>query len=1116
MPALEWKDNNLTQKEPSEVPDSTVDREKLLPSDIIDNRHQNLADAIKGKFKGAKGASFAVGYLFVSGLRPFLDELKAVSERDGFELRLLIGNSTDLMTVETLAASFQNEDELREVVARTVMFPGREERKKRLEETEKGVEKGISLMPQSRENEELIRVLSELISKEKLKIRVYTKERLHSKAYIFDYLPEIVKVANETGASFVGSSNLSLSGIKSNTELNVQVHGNENHRALKEWFNRLWKEAEPFDSELMEILKKSWALNIVSPFELYYRTLAEIVRKFESEENDPGIRYRFPKLAEFQADAVKRALSILEKYNGVFISDVVGLGKTYIGLTLLKHYTTNKRQSALVFCPASLVRMWEEKCEEYQVDAKVISTGMLSRGNFDINKYRNRSVVLIDESHHFRHPDNIRYQTIAPFCATRKVILLTATPQNKEARDIYNQIKLFHPNDRTELPIDPPNIAKFFRLVEKRERNLRELLRHLLIRRTRSHILQYYAKQDNEFSRKYIEINGKRNYFPERRLETVDYSIDSVYSGVYDRILDGIKEMNYTRYCLGAYVKPDKQGLREYRELNQTSGVLRGLVRSLLFKRFESSVEAFRKTVERMINSHRLFAEGLNRGFVALGEDASRIIKEFNENRDIEDVMWEMKKASERYNIEDFEVDEIKKDLSKDIAVLEELERLVQRISLQDDDKLQNLRKLLRERIGREKVLIFTEYEDTAKYLEKGLEDFRDLAVVTGSTDNQMEVIRRFSPRSNPDFRPLRGRELQIVVATDVLSEGLNLQDCSRVVNYDLHWNHVRLIQRIGRVDRIGSEAEKIFVYNFLPERKLDQNLGLKERLQERIREFNRALGNDSRILEESEEINPEAMYAIYRGDIEEVEKESERNDPANFSDIPELARRYHEMKDRAEGIFSRIEGLPYGIRARDPKKEKGGFAFFKYGDYEMFYLSDEDGRPGPVDMEVALRAIYVSGEGRFYINEPERNTGDFRIYPPIPDRHIEFVKSAQRHFRDFIEKRENYLMREAGMTVEQEYIRNELSALIKEEEDEERKEALREMLQVILRPQGRGVQRELRRLRRNQVTGVELSNAVWGIIREHNLDREREGDEAEEKGEPIRLVTSEAFGGVR
>lgn len=324
-----------------------------------------------------KAARFAVGYFFLSGLESIATGLAGVKE-----LRLLIGNTTNRETLEQLAEGYRR----LELVAETVeaqAYPRRTDARQMAAETASNLRSSIELMDQSDETESLVRVLAPMIEEKRLKVRVYTKGRMHAKAYIFDYGQVFDIFGNplprhEEGIAIVGSSNLTLSGVTHNTELNVIVQGNDNHDQLVQWFEGLWKEAEDFDEALMQEIKQSWALTPVRPYDVYMKTLYTLVRDRVEGTEAADILWddeMTTRLADFQKVAVRQAVQIIKDYGGAFVADVVGLGKSYIGAAIVKHFERTEHARPLIICPAPLVEVWERYNEVYQLNARVLSTG---------------------------------------------------------------------------------------------------------------------------------------------------------------------------------------------------------------------------------------------------------------------------------------------------------------------------------------------------------------------------------------------------------------------------------------------------------------------------------------------------------------------------------------------------------------------------------------------------------------------------------------------------------------------------------------------------------------------------------------------------------------------
>lgn len=349
-------------------------RDETMPThDIIDNRTERLIDHLGQMLGSSERARFAVGCLFLSGLTSVAKRLLNLKE-----LRLLIGNTTNRVTFEMLAEGYRRLDLAAEEVERQA-YPKRTEAGKMAQETAENLRNSVELMDQTDEAQALFAGLIQMIQEKRLKVRVYTKGRLHAKAHICDYgkvfdLPGKDIDRHEKGIAVVGSSNLTLGGLTHNTELNVIVQGNQNHHELVRWFDDLWKEAQEFDETLMVELKESWAAAQVRPYDTYLKTLFALVKdRLEGEEEllwDDDI---FRKLASFQKVALWQSIQMIRDFGGVFVSGVVGLGKSYIGAAIVKHFERTDHARPVIICPAPLKEMWERYNEVYQLNARVLS-----------------------------------------------------------------------------------------------------------------------------------------------------------------------------------------------------------------------------------------------------------------------------------------------------------------------------------------------------------------------------------------------------------------------------------------------------------------------------------------------------------------------------------------------------------------------------------------------------------------------------------------------------------------------------------------------------------------------------------------------------------------------
>jgi superfamily II DNA or RNA helicase len=977
-----------------------------MQHDIIDNRESYLADAVRPLLNESVRAHFAVGYFFLSGFKAIARELEKVTE-----LRLLIGNTSDRATVEQLAEGHASTEAIK-ARQREGEFLNAQQRAKLVAEGEQKIRERLERLDQTDEDQALVEQLLRLISEDRLKVKVYTRNRLHAKAYIFDYPTGRF----ETGIAIVGSSNLSLAGLQDNTELNVVVHGNGNHEQLHEWFKKLWDEAEPFAAELMTELKSSWALDdSVTPYELYLKVLYHLT-KDRLEEPDVPMPADFPPLADFQWAAVKSSIRILRLRHGVFISDVVGLGKSFIAAALLKWLKVRERQRALIICPTPLVRMWRDRfVDRYDLGAEVLSLGMLSQANFafEEERFQNKQIVLLDESHNLRHSDSMRYDRLHQFLHALglPVIMLTATPRNSRARDILNQIRLFNADDKIDLGVEPRSLTKYFKLVEDDERPLPPLLQHFLIRRTRKHIREHWPD---------AKVDGRPVRFPNRVLKTIDYSIEKTYGGFYKRLRDLIEPpdpdkkkkigMTYARYGLHLYVVPDKQNVAPYVDLVRAGQRLHGLMRTLLFKRLESSVVAFRETATRLIERHKIFLHGLDDGVIIAGEKVEDLLKGIEEgDADKADLRAQLEKLAEKYDPADFRSADLRRDVESDLATLQEMAKHVAPITPEKDAKLQRLLKWLDDEplLRTHKVLIFTQYIDTGQYITEQLRAAKvrppeTIEHADSSRDDLQTLVARFAPIANEARAPVKN-PIHVLVATDVLSEGLNLQDAALILNYDLHFNPVRLIQRFGRIDRINSPHKEIYAFNFLPETELERHLGIKTILRARIEDIHQTIGEDAAILEPDEQLNADAMYAIYEGDgkkLESLEDVMEASVDLEVQESEDLMRR---IKRQQPELFARISSLSNAVRtgrqlvAADtaPQKRPAVFFFGQAGDFQRLWLADADGNIVTEDNHSSLTAITCPPDEKRRKLPPGYNTLVTKLKTKFDQQYQEYLAAG-------------------------------------------------------------------------------------------------------------------------
>ena len=752
--------------------------------------------------------------------------------------------------------------------------------------------------------------------------------------------------------------------------------------ALREWFDSLWKDSQEISQALLTELNRSWALARTPPYHVYLKALHELYYT-EVAGGELPLPQRDEELANFQIDAVSRGLAMIEAHGGCYIGDVVGLGKTYIGAELLRQLRVSYPQDGppLILCPAGLRPMWQRFNEQFGLGAEVVSHSMIRAvpdPEFDEElgryvdadpseygvtlqeAYPNRGPVLVDEAHNFRNI-NQRSRGLRDYleAGDHKVILLSATPQNLGAMDIYRQLTLFLDDTNHGLSIEPLNLEEYFRNARRwlayraddenyraeyaawlakgshgpppmnkptppdvPHADIQQVLAPVFIRRRRRDVRELYGDT--------ATVGGNPVRFPDPQLDNVDYRLDEVYAKAgaladLQALLDAHKA---ARYRALDHLTPAAKEKDEYRDLFRAGDRIPRLMRALLFKRLESSIEAFRSTLESLLRSNRNFRQALEDGYVPIGNTATRLLS--GQSFDADEVLEILQQEEDRrqsqgqkrsklvHSTGDFEVAGWLADLDADYAVLGDIRERIKDITPADDDKLQTLRQFLdRPEVASGKVLIFSEAETTVEYLYNQLNPSgQDAAIarLTGGTrDSAQTIIQRFAPRANAASNGRRPRnEIRVLLATDIVSEGQNLQDCARVLNYDLHWNPVRLIQRFGRVDRIGSEHDVIHLHNMWPDTDVDAELELTDRLGNRIQSFHDLIGLDSKLLSEAERLNADAMYRIY------INKQLSEDDDgldevaANQRAVALLQQIQREKPE----LWQTITELPDGIRS--------------------------------------------------------------------------------------------------------------------------------------------------------------------------------------------------------
>lgn len=876
---------------------------------IFDNIDKSLLPALSEALTHSERADFCVGYFNLRGWKQVDKKIDEWSGEDGKACRLLVGMYQPPDAELRHALSVAVDDDL--IDNAKVL-----ELRRRLAEQ---FREQLAIGLPTNDDEAGLRRLARQIRGGKVVVKLYLRHNLHAKLYLLHRSDPI-----NPKIGFVGSSNLTFAGLSAQGELNVDVMDVDACLKLEKWFNERWNDrwCVNISDELATIIEESWARDtLVEPYHVYLKIAQNLAREALhglSEFRIPAIFGN--SLFRFQESAVKIAASHLNKRGGVVIGDVVGLGKSMMAAALAKVFEEDHGTETLIICPKNLVSMWEDYVDKYRLVAKVVPLSQVER-LADLRRYR---VVLIDESHNLRNRDGSRYKAIHSYIASNDslCILLSATPYNKSFIDLSSQLRLFVDEDQ-DIGVRPESMIRKIggetEFVRKHQCPLhslaafeksdeaddwRELMRLYMIRRTRSFIVQNYAETDPASARKYITFSdGRRSYFPTRKPITLKFTInDSDPADPYARayspdVVNIIAALGLPRYGLGNYLAPAPAHPPTPAEQKIIAGLgragtrLMGFCRTNLFKRLESGGPAFLQSIERHILRNMIFLHAIETGqplpigtqdaaLLDVSDEDASLFDEGNADNggDVEsqavidpdrlreraagiyDAYRTTKRGRFKWLSPSLFVAGLAKDLQRDADQLAKVLSLCGVWNEERDTKLAALVVLLKDRHPDEKVLIFTQFADTARYLELALAKagIAGVAAATGQSEDPTRLAWRFSPASNDKVKlAQKDGELRVLIATDVLSEGQNLQDCAIIVNFDLPWAIIRLIQRAGRVDRIGQEANTIRAYSFLPADGVERIIRLRQRVRTRLRENKEVVGSDEAFFEDDDNDNP-------------------------------------------------------------------------------------------------------------------------------------------------------------------------------------------------------------------------------------------------------------------
>ena len=1049
-----------------------------------------LLNKFKGVFEHNKDIEYfdaLVGYFRASGYFRLREHLQNVPK-----IRILVG-----IDVDKIIAKYNSKGLLFQGDANQTLIEFLNEAKEDIQTSEytKDVENGILQFIED-------------ISTKKIEIKAHPSRKLHAKIYIFR--PEQWNEHNQ-GKVITGSSNLTDAGLGgydgSNYEFNVILESFDDVAFATKEFENLWNEGITIlPIEIKKVKEDTYLNDNFTPFEVYIKFLTEYFGK--SVEFDPNSVSDLPKgfkRLSYQIDAVNQGYELLKKHNGFFLADVVGLGKTVVGTLIAKKFFYSNGfpshiSTILIIVPPALKENWVDTLDKFELkNYEIITNGSIHKIK-DPEKY---DLIIVDEAHKFRNDSAEAYNELQKLCKTKtkhllkdgakadkKVMLISATPLNNRPSDIANQVYLFQ--DAKDSTLEVSNLQHFFRKKIDEYKKLRDnpniqevqsgvqviykeirdkVIAPLTIRRTRTDL-----KIHDQYK---LDIAEQGIVFPDiKKPNKVYYKLDEKVDTLYDETMhllshpvEGIK---YYRYQAIKFLVSDLKS--KYKNADVASGALASMMKILLVKRIDSSFFAFKASLNRFAESTRAMIKMFENGviYIAPNLNVSEFIIEGREDELIEKIatVIETDPTITICTPEDFE-EQFLDELKRDYSIVQKLNEQWAKVTV--DPKLEEFERMLKDELlnkdinPQQKLVVFSESKETTNYLSQALINSGRtdvLEVHAGNRDSLREVIKNNFDANIP--REQYKSDYKIIICTEVLAEGVNLHRSNVIVNYDTPWNSTRLMQRIGRVNRIGSVAPYIHIYNFYPTAKVNDDIELEKKAIMKLQAFHSALGEDSEIYSPDEEIQ---SFGLFEKDVDEEKDE-------RLAYLMEL-RKFREENPEE---FRRIRNLPLKARVgrKDRTKKGSTICFIRNNRRDAFYWVKENN-----ELE-EMGFVEVAKE--FRADKPE-------VGIQLHDNHHSQVAFAMNHFDEKLQEEMS-----SGQVVDTTQGPNEKRALSYLDGflsfpfiNDIEKDKIKGAKTAIKNAKFQKLQREINALKKNakaeKIKPVDLLDAVMRIIEKYPID---------------------------
>lgn len=943
---------------------------------FITNQDRLLSDVVNNILPASDKLSFLVGYFYFSGFEEIYQKIgkKQIRMLIGLEIEHDIANR--IREIEVLGDSDIPRGGIRDNYLKSLV----------------GLFNETDYFD-SQEKQAAFRLFLDKLKDGSLEIRK-TRQPNHAKLYIFENTPEFNQGGEFPGTIITGSSNLTRSGFRDRFEINIISRESATFKEAKVIFDQLWNDAvriadkDNLDDFLHSVVEKAWLDKLPKPFLLYVRVLTEYFG------NEVGQRVRMPAEItrgkyfnlKYQIDAIERALDIIQRHNGVIIADVVGLGKSIIASVVA--YNLNRK--VIVISPPHLKEQWEEYAFQFDFTAKVYSSGSIAKA-LEENDQKEEMLILVDEAHKYRNELTEDYANLHKLCQRNKVMLLTATPFNNLPQDIFSMVKLFQLPTRSTLQTVENLSFQFRELIREYKKikdmqkkgadaalvaqgirrvaqEIRNILFPLVIRRSR---LDLDAIEDYKQDLKRQKISFPKVKDP----ELLEYPLNDL-SDLYEETLVAISPDDDSKGFIGARYMPTSyiKNFEKYRQriaremgidenlLKQSQVELAKFMRHLLVRRFESSIYAFKSTLETLIQQSRLICDWYEKkGLVPIYKrgklpDVNALLDavEGSFEGEIQDAVFakELQQHIDKglWFIEKKEIRvDFLKDVKRDIELLEDIHRRWFGRGMPNDPKLNHFRETIQRQLQkdpRRKIVVFTEFADTAQHLYDHLN--ADLRVFKYSSQDASRQNKETIRRNFDAGWSVQDNDYDILIATDAISEGFNLHRAGTIFNYDIPYNPTRVIQRVGRINRVNKKMfDELYICNFFPTDTGERETRIGQISTLKMAMVHALLGEDTKVLTKDEEL--QSFFARQMRDA--LGQQEELSPEARHEDFIRNLRAFHpEIVQSARAVPKRCR-----IRRSARRPHKGALIFGKKGQESAFKLGISTSQCIPLGVADAL-----------------------------------------------------------------------------------------------------------------------------------------------------------------